>query len=621
MRKIWVIFAILLCVSDLCAKQYKIIAVRNPEHFKIGGRDCQVGHLFDDSEMIDWQGEGQYMAIQSTAGSDDQRTRYVSKASMQSKKAKTVKEYIIHTGKLSGKDGENWLILPAKNVEDFTDKRIALVIGNSNYENNTPLRNPGNDATMVSTRLQQLGFDVIVLYDGSYEEMDYVTDFFRYKAAKEYYDLALFYYSGHGIQYDKLNWLLPIDAVLLRPSDLNESCIEGNRLLSKIEDTKCTNTVVILDACRTEKINWIDERGKSEEAQSQSVSMEPRSGMLLAYSTRSGEISQDLTDKEAITGPYAMALTSALTIQNLNLDELFAEVRSKVLQLTASSQMPIFTNGSSNTIVINGKNAIVPRSALGQHTGEQSSLYLNYIVEKAEQGDADAQYQLGRCYEYGTNELHEDYATAVQWYRKSATQGHAEALNKLGTYCFKQGKYQEALKYYETAATAGSLNARYNMGMLFMNQEYGLYDVDKGLKCYQLAAEAGLVNAQFELALCYYNSVGGANYRPHAILWFERAADQGYDEAQFMLGHCYFAGECTEKNYKKAFTYYKMAADQNYAPAQYGLCLCYEKGLGVEKNLSQAIYWCKKADAQDYEKAKLKLQMLQPSSNGSLKKD
>ena len=615
MKKRWIIFAIsLFLMCELCAKQYKIIAIRNPEKIKIGGRVCQEGSTFDDGEVIDWQGDGQYMAVQSTSSSEDQRTRYISKVSMSSKKARTVKDYLVHTGKLSGKDGENWLVLPAKNAENFTDKRIALVIGNSNYENNTPLRNPCNDATAVSTQLQQLGFDVLALYDGSFEEMDYVMDVFCRKAFKELYDLAVFYYSGHGLQYDRVSWLLPIDAVLLHPSDLNGSCMNVDALLTKIENTKCANTVVVLDACRTEKVNWTDEKGKPVETQQQNVSIEPPVGMLLAYSTRSGEISQDLTEKNATTGPYSMALTNALTKENLTLDELFADVRTQVLQLTSSSQMPLFTNASTNTIVINGKNAIVPRAAIGQQYGEQSSAYLNYIIEKAEQGDKDAQFQMGRCYEFGTNELHEDYATAVQWYQKAANQGHAEAMNKMGTYYFKQENYKEALKCYSNAAASGSINARYNMGLLYLNSEYGLYDMNKGLECYQLAAEAGLVNAQFELGLCYYNSIGGANYRPQAILWFERAASQGYDEAQFMLGHCYFTGECTEKNYKKAFTYYKMAADQNYAPAQYGLSLCYEKGYGVEKNLSQAIYWCKKAAAQDYEKASQKLKVLQPST-------
>ncbi len=612
----WIILAFsLFLMGDLLAKQYKIIAIRNPEHIKIGGRVCHEGSLFDDGEIIDWQGDGQYMAIQSASSADDQRTQYVTKVSMSSKKAKTVKDYLFHTGKLSGKDGENWLVLPAKNTGNFTDKRIALVIGNSNYENNTPLRNPCNDATAVSVQLQQLGFDVFVLYDGSYEEMEYVTGAFCRKSFREFYDMAVFYYSGHGLQYDGVSWLLPIDALLLHPTDLKGNCMDVNTLLTRIEETKCTNTVVVLDACRTEKMNWTDEKGKPVVTQPQSVSVEPPIGMLLAYSTRSGEISQDLTDKDAVTGPYAMAFTKALAKQNLNLDELFAEVRTQVLQLTSSSQMPLYTNASTNTVVINGKNAIVPRAAIGQQYGEQSSAYLNYVIEKAEQGDSEAQFQMGKCYEYGTNDLHEDYATAVQWYQKSADQGHAEAQNKIGTYHFRQKNYKEAMKYYGNAAAAGSANARYNMGMLYMNGEYGLYDVEKGLRCYQLAAESGLVNAQFELGLCYYNNIGGANYRTQAILWFERAASQGYDEAQFMLGHCYFTGDCTEKNYKKAFSYYKMAADQNYAPAQYGLSLCYEKGYGVEKNLSQAIYWCKKAAAQDYEKAVQKLKVLQPSSH------
>lgn len=610
MKKLLILLALILCVSNINAKKFKILTVRNPSSIDIGGRAHKAGDTFDDSETIVWVDDSHYMAIQSL---DDKRTHYLTGSSMKSKNAKTVKDYLMHSGKLSGKDGENWLNLAAMNTEDFTDKRIALVIGNSNYSNNTPLQNPGNDITAVSKQLQQLGFDVIALYDGSYEEMMYVLDVFSHKAVKGLYDLALFYYSGHGLQYDSRNWLIPIDANLSHPSDLQSSCVEGQTLLSKVEETECTNTVVILDACRTEKINWVDEFGRKIETSSSSqVNMDPRTGMLLAYSTKSGTISNDVMDENIGIGPYATALVNCLKIKDLNLDELFSKVKDVVVEATAQTQIPIYTNSTLKRYYINGKNAIVPKSASGMESSTNQNAYLNYIVEKANEGDSDAEYQLGKCYEDGLGEFHQDYTTAVQWYLKAAKKGHADAMNKMGVYYFGKKEYKEALKWFESSAKEGNQKARYNMGLLYMNKEYGMKDITKAFYCYTLAAEAGVPQAQLELGLCYYYGIGTTKYGTKAVLWFERAAKQGLDEAQYLLGQCYFTGEGVERNYTKAFQYFKMAADQNYAPAQFWVCECFEKGYGVETNLSQAIYWCRKAAEQDYARAVRKLQLLQP---------
>jgi TPR repeat protein len=610
MKRILLLLAIVLMVIDLSAKQYKILSVRNPSSIDIGGKAHKAGDYFDDSEPITWADESQVMAIQSQ---DDKRTTYLTGSSMKSKNAKTVKDYIMHSGKLSGKDGENWINLEARNKEEFTDRRIALVIGNCNYTNNTPLQNPGNDVTAVSKQLQQLGFDVIVLYDGSYEEMNYVLDVFRHKAVKGLYDFALFYYSGHGIQYGSHNWLLPIDANLVHPSDLEGSCVEGQALLSKVEGTECTNMVVILDACRTEKINWVDETGKAiESSTSSQVNMDPRTGMLLAYSTKSGNISNDVLDENLAIGPYANALTNCLKIKDLSLDELFTRVKDLVVEATSQSQIPIYTNSTLKKYYINGKNAIVPKYASGMESSTNQSAYLSYIIEQANEGDSDAEFQLGKCYEDGLGDVTKDYATAVQWYMKAAKKGNADAQNKIGIYYFGKKDYKEALKWYESSAKGGNAKARYNMGMMFMSKEYGMQDEQRGLNCYSLAAEAGLAEAQFELGLCYYYGIGTIKYSTKAVMWFERAARQGYDEAQYMLGHCYLAGDGVEKNNAQAFDYFKQAADQNFAPAQYWVSECFNKGYGVEANLSQAILWCRKAADQGYARAVRKLQLLEP---------
>ena len=91
-----------------------------------------------------------------------------------------------------------------------------------------------------------------------------------------------------------------------------------------------------------------------------------------------------------------------------------------------------------------------------------NSIYSIGLVERAEKGDADAQYNLGVCYYNGYGDT-KDYGEAVKWYRKAAEQGHADAQNNLGV-CYYNGygvaqDYGEAVKWYKKAAEQGHVKA------------------------------------------------------------------------------------------------------------------------------------------------------------------
>ena len=605
MKKLFPLMLCLLLSIRAVATEYEILRL-NTDTITIGERLCRKGSKFNDSWTIHWSSTKQCMTVRNT---ENHTISYLSGAAMQSNNSKSAKDYFIRIAMMSGKDGDRWLPLPAKNENNYTDRRIALVMGNSNYSYHTQLRNPLNDATAVAEQLQQLGFEVICLYDVTKDAMVNALDLFRQKAVKEQYDFALFYYSGHGLQYDGKNWLMPVETKLERPSDLKAGCMEGQELLSLIEDTRCANKIVILDACRTEKINWKEQDETQKEIDSKGfVSMEPRRGMLLAYSTRSGDIAQDMSEDAMDIGPYASALVSSLQKENLLLDDLFNEVETRVEEMTSFAQSPIHTNGIRGKWIINGKNVFVPKVAYGQQ--ESSSDFLAFIREKAEAGDRDAQFQLGTCYEYGVSNVGRDYAMAVQWYEKAAKQKHDEALNKMGTYQFMNENYKQALKLYKSAAKAGNLNAQHNLGMMYTSDRYGVMDVPRGVKWYKSAANAGNMAAQFEMGICHYYGIGVVKNSANAIPWFEMAARQGHDEAQYMLAQCYLMGDGVFQNYKEAFKYFQMAADQNYAPAQYGLCTCYYDGLGIKQDMGNAAYWCKKAAEQGYKKAINRMQFL-----------
>ena len=127
---------------------------------------------------------------------------------------------------------------------------------------------------------------------------------------------------------------------------------------------------------------------------------------------------------------------------------------------------------------------------------------VKFFIQAAEQGNADAQFNLGVCYEKGYG-VPQDYNKAVEWYRKAAEQGHAIAQCSLG-YCYDEG--------------------------------YGVpQDYNKAVEWYRKAAEQGDAIAQCNLGYCYYNGYGVTQDYNKAVEWYRKAARQGETTAQETL--------------------------------------------------------------------------------------
>ena len=127
-------------------------------------------------------------------------------------------------------------VVPAAAQTSGDERRVALVVGNFNYEHVPRLANPGNDATLIATTLRSLGFTLVG--DGTQENVDkahfdrLVQDFGR---AIQGADVALFYYAGHGMQVDGSNWLVPTDANPTRPQDLEFQMLNAELVLKQMD--------------------------------------------------------------------------------------------------------------------------------------------------------------------------------------------------------------------------------------------------------------------------------------------------------------------------------------------------------------------------------------------------
>lgn len=245
---------------------------------------------------------------------------------------------------------------------------------------------------------------------------------------------------------------------------------------------------------------------------------------------------------------------------------------------------------------------------LGRNVAKNATEAEKWYQKAAKQGNAKAQNELGNLYYIGLN-VAQSYSEAIKWYQKAAEQDIANAQYKLGyMYDYGQGISQnrvEAIKWYEKAAKQGNVDAQYRLADMYFYKVGIPKDIDEAIKWYKKAAEQGDIKAQNQLGEIY--SSGARKKDSEAIKWYKMAAEQGDAEALKRLGDIYRG-----KNALEAVKWYKMAVEQGNTSASFYLGLIYEYGEpGILKNKAEAIKWYKKAAEQGDETAKKNLRKLE----------
>jgi uncharacterized caspase-like protein len=224
----------------------------------------------------------------------------------------------------------------------FAEKRVALVLGNSAYQNVAKLPNPVNDGAVIAATLKDAGFDVVdSRHDLPAAETRRVLRDFADRSRDA--DIALVYYAGHGIEVDGANYLIPVDAKLERDTDVYDEAFSLDRVLLAIEPAKKLR-LIILDACRDNPFSKNMKRTVASRAIGQGLAkVEPTSpNMLIAYSAKAGSTAADGDGKNS---PFTIALSKHLTTPGLDVRRAFGFVRDDVLKTTGNRQEP-FVYGS-----------------------------------------------------------------------------------------------------------------------------------------------------------------------------------------------------------------------------------------------------------------------------------
>lgn len=214
------------------------------------------------------------------------------------------------------------------------------------------------------------------------------------------------------------------------------------------------------------------------------------------------------------------------------------------------------------------------------------------LKERAEKGDAEAQFDLGEAYRTG-NGVAKDVTEAVAWYEKTANTKRANRFDKYAN-------QQQINEWPQT-------KAQFRLGMMYSDGEGVSKDIQKSVLWYEMAAAMGMAEAQHNLAVIYHNGNGIAKDESKAFEWFQKAATQGLAEAQFALGEMYRKGHGTARDIVRSVEWYQSAAAQGLASAQTRLGLMYSDGIGVPKDAAKAVEWYQKAATQGQTGAQINL--------------
>ena len=231
-------------------------------------------------------------------------------------------------------------------------KKVALIIGNAEYQNTSPLENAGNDAKLVAEAATRAGFDqVTVALDQSVD--DFRLTLRRFREQADGADVAMVYYAGHGLEGQGENWLVPTDAELNSSFDLPFETINLNRLMETVSGAQVR--VVVLDACRNNPFanSW---RAGSR-AVTRGLAGIDVDDVLVIYAAAPG---QTASDGDGTNSPFAISLAGRLPESDLPLQLLGGSVRDDVLKATGGKQRPFVSASITGTPIYLAPRTPVP---------------------------------------------------------------------------------------------------------------------------------------------------------------------------------------------------------------------------------------------------------------------
>ncbi|MEM9785246.1 MAG: caspase family protein [Pseudomonadota bacterium] len=505
----------------------------------------------------------------------------------------------------------------------WADERVALVIGNSEYQVAEALPNPVNDATDMTLALENLGFDVLVGLDLTHEEMAQIIADFGARAATS--DVALVFYAGHGFQVSGANYLLPVDGAIARTADVPTQTISMQSVLDALEGAPGLK-IIMLDACRDNPFGGglqDFDNGNNGLAR-----LGSDADLMIVFATQPDNVAYDGVGRNSF---FTEAVLSHIFTPGQNISDMMINVRRDVLAATGGRQIPwdsssltrqfLFDQSPQTVseetllwqVAASGRdpqllNIYLQRYPEGKHTGSveailQSPVTRQSVINTPDKVAAQASDLWALARRTRMRQL-------VQIYLEQYPDGqHAEEAASLLASLprvedVNSGRICELLATHPgdaTATTVGvSLSALAEDASLAINTcrdaiaqsprlpHYRTLlaraylargDYALALEQYNAAAAMGDLRALFSLGLLYETGTGVDRDFDQAISFYGQSADGGLADAQVNLALEHYAGQSVPEDKQKAAALMRQAAEQGHAQALFNLAAFALEGL------------------------------------------
>lgn len=206
----------------------------------------------------------------------------------------------------------------------YSQDRVALIIGNGAYAGN-PLKNPVNDAMDMSSALEELGFYTITLTNANRRQIiTAIHNFGRYMGKNT---VGLFYYSGHGVQVNGKNYIVPIDSKIQNQDELRYLGVSIDMIMNKMENSKNKKNIIILDACRNNP--FFNKSRRMEKGLATIEAQLPE--FMIIYATAPGKVAGD--NPSGRNGFFTASLLRYIRKQELELDQMVKLVTAETTRL------------------------------------------------------------------------------------------------------------------------------------------------------------------------------------------------------------------------------------------------------------------------------------------------
>jgi len=214
----------------------------------------------------------------------------------------------------------------------IASKKVALVIGNSNYVNVSELKNPANDAASMAKTLRSFGFKVIEALDLTNQEMQQIVSVFEKELSNA--DVGLFFFAGHGVQVKGSNYLIPVSTSIRSESDVGTQSLSANRVLQAMENSGVKTSIIVLDACRN---NPFASASRSMGESGGLARMDAPTGSIVIYATAPGRTASDGAGEN---GLFTGHLLQNMQVAGSSIYDIAIATRRAVMAESKGAQVP-----------------------------------------------------------------------------------------------------------------------------------------------------------------------------------------------------------------------------------------------------------------------------------------